>query len=475
MINEIIADDVVVGSGPCGYAAAKAIIDLGRHPLIVDFGANPVFRSKEIEGASRFAMKSDTLRTQVFDYPNTMVASSDEGHLPLSSARGGLSNIWGAGVLIRNGEEIPKLAPIWPEIEIAYHRLLNGMPIVGARDRTSIRFPWPSGTPKAPQSERFKSITEKLQTLDRGALIGWPRVSLENRNNDCIECGECLHGCPLNLFFSSRVLLERLAAENLCSFVGGPVLSVGTRNAQPWLRTPTHEIKANRIFVAAGPIATPSILQRSNLVPNELTVKDSAVFYCGFLNTNPPKGDEAKYTAAQLVAFSDRVGEDDFQLAIYESNAEYSTRLAAMIPRLNRLIKIPQKVIAHINAGIGFLDSSISGSLHLRHSQGRTWVSRTNSKLIRQKAESAVQSVGSSTKQFGLYPIPKLIIVPSTGNGYHSGASMPMGEDLIQYDGSLKSSKRIYVVDASVLPDIWAGSHTFTAMANAYRIATWAE
>jgi hypothetical protein len=82
-----------------------------------------------------------------------------------------------------------------------------------------------------------------------------------------------------------------------------------------------------------------------------------------------------------------------------------------------------------------------------------------------------MRKVGSSTKQFGLHPIPKLILIPPTGNGYHSGASMPMGGDLINFNGALKSDSRIYVVDASVLPEIWAGSHTFTAMANAYRIA----
>jgi choline dehydrogenase-like flavoprotein len=37
-------------------------------------------------------------------------------------------------------------------------------------------------------------------------------------------------------------------------------------------------------------------------------------------------------------------------------------------------------------------------------------------------------------------------------------------------NGSLKTTEGVYVVDASVLPEIWAGSHTFTAMANAYRI-----
>ena len=47
---------------------------------------------------------------------------------------------------------------------------------------------------------------------------------------------------------------------------------------------------------------------------------------------------------------------------------------------------------------------------------------------------------------------------------------MPMGGELIGMDCSLRGAKGVYVVDASVLPEIWVGAHTFTAMANAYRV-----
>ena len=468
MLKELIAEDVIVGSGPCGYAAAKSIIALGRHPLIIDFGASSNLGGSHIERTSSVAMKSDSLHTQVFDYPRTLVTSVDGKHLPLSSARGGLSNIWGAGILLRNGGELSELSPVWSGIQSAYESLLKEMPHVGAQDRTSIRFPWPTDSTKAPQSDRFKLMAEKLQHVDSGVLIGWPRVALEN---NCIRCGACLHGCPLNLFHSSRVSLERLATDGLCSFVTGPVLSVGVEGGKPWLETPTQKISAKRIFVAAGPIATPTLLQRSNLVPKDILVRDSAVFYTGFVNTNAANGTEETYTAAHLVAFSDHAGRDDFQLAIYESNPEYASRLTAIVPRLSHVLKVPTKLIAHINAGIGFLDSSVSGSLRLQYTNGRTWVSRVDSKIVRKEAQSVLARVARATKKHGLYPIPKLIVVPQTGSGYHSGASMPMGGELIKFDGSLNSTPGVYVIDASVLPEIWAGSHTFTAMANAYRIA----
>lgn len=462
--------DVVIGSGPCGYSAAKSIIAGGRHPLIIDFGETPEFESSRIEKTSSFAMKDDARRTTVFDYPRTLIASCDGDHLPLSSARGGLSNIWGAGILLRKGSEIPKLASVWSGIEVGYQRLLEAIPHVGAVDKTSNRFPWPEDTSRAPQSDRFRTTVEHLQKSDDGVLFGWPRVALDNLGNSCIRCGGCLHGCPINLFFSSRIMLEKLASEGLCTFLTGPVLSIGRKSKKVWIQTPKHEILSDRVFIAAGPIATPTLLQKSQLAPRDMTVRDSAVFYAGFLNTSVASGSEADYTSSHLVAYSERAGEDDFQLAIYESNPEYVARLAAMVPRLKPIIKVPSILISRINVGIGFLDSSISGSLRLRYSNGRTWVSRNNSPLVRSKAESVLRRVASSTKQHGLHAVPKFILIPPTGNGYHSGASMPMGEDLIEMNGSLKTTEGVYVVDASVLPEIWAGSHTFTAMANAYRI-----
>jgi choline dehydrogenase-like flavoprotein len=42
---------------------------------------------------------------------------------------------------------------------------------------------------------------------------------------------------------------------------------------------------------------------------------------------------------------------------------------------------------------------------------------------------------------------------------------------VVDWNGRLKSYQCVRVVDASTLPRIKAGSHTFMAMANAFRIA----
>ena len=58
--------DVIVGSGPCGYAAIKSQIDLGQKPLIIDFGLNSQTENVRIEQVSKLAMKSAADRNNVF-------------------------------------------------------------------------------------------------------------------------------------------------------------------------------------------------------------------------------------------------------------------------------------------------------------------------------------------------------------------------------------------------------------------------
>jgi choline dehydrogenase-like flavoprotein len=462
--------DVIIGSGPCGYAAAKSQIDLGRKPLVIDFGLIPQSENLNTERISKLVIKTAQERNSVFEYPEKLVTSVDNLHIPVSNARGGLSKIWGAGILLRQRSEMTELASIWAGIENGYEHLLQDIPHVGADDRTSIRFPWPLNTPKAPQSSRMNSTVESLQSKKSGPLIGWPRLALENRKGNCIRCGQCLNGCPLNLFFSAGLALEELRNRKLCSFKTGPVLTIERRMGVLHLRLPDGEITANRIFLAAGPIASPALLQRSDLAPKQLSVRDSAVFYTGFYNSSDSSGLEADYTSSHMVAYSDEPGKNDFQLAIYESNPEYSARLGAMLGGLGRYAKIPKMLTAKINAGIGFLDSSVSGSLLLNYSNGTTSVTRDSPKGLSARAKKVVKQVTALTSEHGIHALPKIILVPPPGSGYHCGASMPMGGNFVDINGQLKSLANVFVVDSSVLPEIWAGSHTFTAMANAYRI-----
>lgn len=465
--------NVVIGSGPCGYAAALALVRAGHDVAILDFGESPDVERTELRGSSTIALKGEGARARVFDYPSSLVVGKDSKHLPLSSARGGLSNIWGAGILARSRADCPELEPVFDGVEAGYRALFAELSVIGCDDELSKRFPWPTTSAAGPSSTRYSDLlTEVSRGLPSDVLAGHARAAIDAAGERCVRCGLCLHGCPRDLFFSAGSAVRELAESGSCSLITGPVTRLVPSEHAVVLELAVGEILAKRVILALGPVATPALLQRSGLVPNDLLVRDSAVFYTALLNSWRSSGDEWDFTAAQAALYSARPGADDFQLSLYESNPEYAERLAGLLPFLGGLLRPPEMLTQRLNAGIGFLDSSVSGNLRLRFVGGQTIVDRVAARGTWGVARSVMRRVSDRLSGLGIRPVPGAILVPPPGSGYHSGASLPMGGDIVGFDGALHSSPRVYVADASSLPKVWAGSHTFTAMANAHRIAS---
>jgi len=468
-----LVEDVVIGSGPTGMAAALGVIARGGHPVIVDFGpAASVAPPPSTRGVSGIALKGDDERARLFSYPAEWVVSDDATPLPLSSARGGLSRIWGAGILLRSQSELGLPRDVADEIAAGYEKLALAFDVAGADDHLSRRFPWVPESVPPPQSRRYQELAAALEAApsSQRVLAGRSRLALDA--GSCTRCGQCLTGCPDGLFLSARDRLVALADQGLCTFVEGPVSRI--RDAQGCaLELPTSVVRARNVFVAAGPIATPALLQRSGLIGPRVIVRDSAVFYAGFLNLCRPSGDEHDFTAAQLVAYASHPGPGDFQISLYESNPDYVDRLRRLMPKRLTGARLHSPRLAFLNPAIGFLDSDVSGTLEIRQRpSGASGVLRVPAPRIRSDANRAVRDLSKVLANYGVRRIVGAVLVPPVGSGYHSGASLPLGGGSVDYGGALRSQPRVFVVDASSLPKVWAGSHTFTAMANAFRIAT---
>lgn len=458
--------DLIVGSGPTGFAAALALADTGASSVVMDFGDEPTFSAS---ARRSIASKPDSRSAQALSHPRSLIATAGTDPLPLSSARGGLSLIWGAAILERSADDCPELGPVFPGIDDGYELLRRHISLAGDRDRLSQRFPGPEGTPSVPSSRRFTEIRRKArEDHEAGVLIGAPRVAI--RASACTRCGLCLAGCPEGLFFDARQGLEDLARPGTVRFLPGPALSLQPDAEAVVVRTPRGEVRALRVHLAAGPIGTPALLQRSGLAPATLKVQDSAVFYVPIINRNASHGDEGEYTAAQLLVSTRSRGDTDFTLAIYESNPDFRGRLARVLRVPERMLPFPRWLHDRINAGIGFLNPERSGTLTLRSVGGRTWVEPRQSSASRRAAVDAARRAGASLRALGLHPIANAVMVPPPGVGFHSGGALPVGGEHVGWDGTLRAAPAIRIVDATALPRIWAGSHTYTAMANAVRI-----
>ena len=163
-------------------------------------------------------------------------------------------------------------------------------------------------------------------------------------------------------------------------------------------------------------------------------------------------------------------------MSIYEYSDEFKNRLEQMVPSpIRPLIKLLAPLTRRIVPGIGFLSQDVSGLIRLVFDGQRTTVTFVQNDLTKEAIRSAKKLLGRTSRRLGLLNIPNPFATPSIGAGFHAGASMPMGGDsqhLVDWDGKLKVSSCIQIVDATSLMRIKAGSHTFMAMANAYRIAS---
>lgn len=461
--------DVIVGSGPTAYAAALGVLSDGRRPVVIDFGAEPRVDAHDRRGAATLAEKSDGSVLDPFAYPRELIVNDGVGALPLSSARGGLSTIWGAGVLVRDRQDMPELDPVADGIERGYDALLSSIRLAGDDDRMSERFPWPVRTESVPASVRFGALRDRVGRLPvNRILMGGPRLALDAPA--CVRCGRCLTGCPERLFFSSADAFGALDRSGEVDLVTGPVIRIEADGSLARVVTPHEVIRAERVHVAAGPIATPALLQRSGLVGPAIIVRDSAVFYAAMLNTNPSTGDEQAFTASQLMIAATVPGDDDFVLSVYESNEEFRERLARLLHLPARIIPFPSALRTRINAVIGSLPMSVSGTIELLFRSGRTAVVTKSNRRTRPAAVRALQTVQEELVGTGLRPLASTVVVPAPGSSYHSGCGLPMGGADLDWSGRLRRLPAVRVVDASALPALWPGSHTFTAMANAYRI-----
>jgi choline dehydrogenase-like flavoprotein len=86
-----------------------------------------------------------------------------------------------------------------------------------------------------------------------------------------------------------------------------------------------------------------------------------------------------------------------------------------------------------------------------------------------------LRELTGQARALGGLPLAPMLQIAEPGRGFHNGGSFPMraepGDLETDSLGRLRGWRHIHLVDASVLPSIPATTITFSAMANAHRIA----
>ena len=173
-----------------------------------------------------------------------------------------------------------------------------------------------------------------------------------------------------------------------------------------------------------------------------------------------------KFPEMGQISIHPRTGENfDFQLSLYAPSATSQKRISStVLGRKLSSIRFPRYLTDHLIPVIGFLPQEASGYLQLSLRDGAIVVNRVNNKDSRRFARGCFVNVRESFSRMGLRRVPFSLQIPDAGAGFHLGASLPLGGEFVDRLGYLKSNKSIRIMDASLLPRIPAGGHTFLTM-----------
>lgn len=514
-------EDIVVGSGPAGVAAAHALLARGRKVRILDIGVtlepDRAARRDRMAGqqpgdwtaddldaiqAPRRTGRTDGMRPYGSDfYIRDMMGllGGEKARIGLrpSSARGGLSNGWGSAVTPYRLEDIAD----WPaearNLAPHYQAVSSFMPISARKDDLQDVFPmWRVESSSAlPPSSTAAALMKRLDArhdalAKSGVRFGQARQAVRS---GCRTCAMCLYGCPYQLIFSASHALDMLMTRPGFSYEPGrlvvgfseeaggvKVSSTRTDGSDP------QTIAGARMFVATGVLPTAKlILDQPAFSGQRLTLLDSQHMLVPMLHRWPVARDfktEQRHTLTQvfLEIMDEAVSRRTVHAQLYTYNDLFPIDMYARFGRLTPALRpVIDAMCRRLIVAQAFLHSDESAriSIRLQKKGAAGWLDcepKTSPdtgpalQRIKRKLSQAMQTAGVTV-------LGSQARIGATGSSFHCGGSLPMrdapaGQQTDIY-GRLPGLSKVHIVDASVLPSIPATTITFSVMANAHRIA----
>lgn len=518
---------VVVGSGPAGIAAARALAERGHEVTILDAGrgAEEAMARKyaplssepaaewdpelveELRGEFRVGRDDLPLKPvlgSLHSYaprdPSAPAAGSGVGLTP-SLGRGGLSAVWGASMLPYRQSDLAG----WPldldSLAPFYRSVLEFLPIAARHDGLESEFPLYVDEPR--DLEPTSQVRSFLADLERGSerlrqggiVAGRARIAVRTEDDSegraCQYSGLCLHGCPLGSIWSAEHALAELRSRWKVRYLPGSYVErfeEGSDAVEVTFRTVNgiERMRAERLFVAAGVLPTTRLVLGSlDAVGEPVELRDSQYYTFPLLRGRGSRvGVESQgNTLAQ--AFLELNDADDPRRSAHLQVYGYSDlmlREAASMLRLPppRVERIARPLLSRLLFCQGYLHSERSRSIRAELAGGEPESPLLLSPLgsaedVRRDVEAVVRRLRGVAGALRAIPLRPLLRVWEPGRGVHVGGSFPMSArpsgleaDLLGRPAGLR---RVHLVDSSVFPSVPPTTITFTAMANAQRIA----
>ena len=518
----------VVGSGPSGVAAATGLLARGLEVTLLDTGRTlekdkaallqslqslprdqwPETTVNVLKGrmdSSRHGVPNKLIYgsgfayrnlEEVDDFPSNMI-------LKVSSAQGGLSNVWGAALLPFHSADIQD----WPfpasDLIPHYQAVFDLLPYSACKDSLVSLLPL--------YSEKFSCLQPSRQAQqllnhlslgrarlnDQGVWFGRSRLAVRaetvNQKPGCVYCGLCLTGCPYKLIYTATETLEFLKRNPLFHYeLGVRVTTVQEHERSVQVEGTREEgdervvFRGDRVFLACGAYSTTQILLRSSQALNEdIFLKTCQYFILPFITYSGVRGirEEALHTLCQLflIVADPAVSPHLVHLQGYTYCELFSqTVLNYLGPFGNWFRGHLDWLLGRLVVFQGFLHSNHSPQIRMRLTPGGPGSHVQLMPIFKPETKQVLnrlgRKLGGLRKSLGGWPINSLLSVGKVGDGSHIGGSFPMRYQPGKFEsdrwGRPFGFKRVHAVDSSVLPSIPSTTLTLSVMANAHRIAT---
>jgi choline dehydrogenase-like flavoprotein len=518
---------VVIGSGPAGAAATRALCEAGERVIVLDAGdriepggmelfdtlgqSDPDRWPPELVDRARrsfpVGLGEHVPRKPAFG--SLFLYAMDSRDLPLrcsnadvlsSLAYGGLSNAWGASILPFRQADIADWPITLEDLRPHYEAVLRFVPIAAEHDGLAKLLPLYTD---APGSLRRTAQTElalghmRLHAAALGAdgvTFGASRLAVQATPGHAHRCrygGTCLYGCPYGSVYNAARTLDALAREGDIEYRGGVYVdrlterdgSVDIDFHARGRRRETGRLTASRVLVACGAISSTRLMLESlGRAGTPRRLHDGMYFTVPMVSLRgaPVSVAAQGNTLAQIFMEVDdaRVSDHVVHLQIYGYNdimlATVAKRLPLAPARVERLLR---GVLGRVLFVQGFLHSRESPGLTLAcEPGGSVQVTGERASAATARVRRLVRGLAAKARLLGMAPLPALLHVEPPGKSNHIGGSLPMrrapGELETDVLGRVPGWHRVHVVDATTFPSFPATTVTISIMANAHRIAS---
>lgn len=517
-------DVVIIGSGPAGVSAAYPLVSAGLKILMVDGGKisnssnnQPSFINKKFidlrlnddnqwkwmvgnryEALRNKNVSSPKFRVPLYQYvfedfieKNKIVSKNFNAIGSLS--KGGLSNAWGCGVAKYSQAELCNFPCDPNEMEISYGIVSKRVGISGkSQDDLTAYFGLDDYCqPAISMDKRHTYVYNKyLSSRDKlnhiGFKLGRSRVAALSEDfsgrYSCNQCSNCLWGCIRGSLYTAKDELQILRKNQNFNEESGILVNkivskddINIIQCENLLTGGTQVIRAKKVFVAAGTLATTRIILNSlNFAKKVSLLTCPTAAYMVWLPRFFSKPFENSFGLGQL----------SYSLVLNSGVSAFGSTFSTTgipISEFARYLSVGRRF--SIDMLSSFVSSCIVGNLFLPGRLSNASVILSSGRLIvdgGDYSKSIEHLKISKEKLKKVFRILGGIVIPgsfnygSLGSDVHYCGTVPMKKNpyigQTNQFGEVIGLHGVSVIDGAALPLLSEKSHTLTIMANADRI-----